>query len=181
MARTMEMNNRAELNKAIYVVLTQLKRDAKEAHKVVKQAGYVIEKGRSSYIVSNPETKRSIYIGDAYGRGNLCVVHGWYKVHRSVFKGSGECKFDFVGCLEKPMNTVYWNSGEYSYNGNRSKAYVRYDELKSARWSVKYEADRIAEYEKQIKELQDKLMKATEQKVRDEFKLAEVRKELGLA
>ena len=180
MAKATEMN-RAELNKAIYKVLTSLKRDAKEEHKLVKQAGYVIEKGRKSFIVSNPETRRSVYISEAarWGR-NSYIIHGYYTVHRSKFDYLN-CKFDFVGCLEKSMNTVYWNSGEYRYNGNRSKAYVRYDELKSVKRSVKYEADRIAEYEKQIKELQDKLMKATEQKVRNEFKLAEVRKELGLA
>ena len=179
MTKATEMN-RAELNKAIYTVLTELKRDCLEAHKMVKKAGYVIEKGRKSFIVINPETRREVYVADPVWRADhgRVIVHGYYRVHRSHFRFGQECKFDFVACLEKPMNIEYWNNLNYP---EKSKAYEKYDKLRSAKWNVKYEADRIAECEKQLKELQERLMKATEAKVRDEFKLAEVRKELGLA
>jgi hypothetical protein len=167
------MNNKDELNKAIYKVLTELKRDCLEEHKMVKKAGYVIEKGRKCFIVSNPETRREIYISERY------IVHGWYRpAHRSMFR-YGQCKFDFVACLEKPINAEYWR--DLHYFQERSKAYEKYDRLQIAKRNVEYEAKRIAECEKQLKELQARLMQATEAKVRDEFKLAEIRKELGLA
>lgn len=180
MTKATEMN-RAELNKAIYKVLTELKRDCLEEHKMVKKAGYVIEKGRKSFIVSNPETRREVYVAEPVWRSDRgrCIVHGWYKAHRSTFRYGQECKFDFVACLEKPMNREYWQ--DLSNSNRKSKAHERYQELHSAKWDIDWEAKKIAEYEKQIKELQARLMQATEAKVRAEFKLADVRKELGLA
>ena len=163
----------SRINLAIWTVVnTKAKKNCKDAVKEVEAAGYVISKdGHKGMTVSNPRTKRFVYV-DYNWRNIEYINYGWYAGQRRQLTA----EFDFVGCLEKPYNTEYHN-----FHDDRSKAYQKYDILQRAKRDVDYEARQIAECEKQLKQLQARLMSATEAKVRDEFKLAEVRKELGLA
>ena len=178
MARTNE-----ELNKAIWKVLnTQYKKDAKEAFKLVEENGYKVWKnGSSTWTVNNPHTGKCIHLEHSYYRSKL--FYGNYTTQVESFRDSKDFKrvaekFDFVNCLKTPYNKVYYDM-LYSMD-NKSKSYDKYDRLKSAKWYLDYETRRIAKIQEDIAKLQAELVRATESKVKDEMKLKEVRKELGL-
>lgn len=171
----------SELNIAIYKVLTtQFKKDAKEAHEAVKAAGYEITKNGGRFEVYNPDTNRWLYIADNGWRG-CRIIHGHYTRQMRIFNSrSAEeiLKFDFVGCLEKPTNEAYYKMIREAEQ--RSNAKQKYERLKSARWYVKYETEKLESVQKKIEELQKELILSAQAKVKYEQKLQECRRELGL-
>ena len=179
MARTNEA-----LNEAIWTVLTtQFKKEAKEAFKTVKENGYEVYKnGCGTWTVHNPHTRRSIHI--EYGRyyRRTTLFHGYYTTQSRTWKDATEervvaTKFDFVNCLKTYQNDEYYRTVN---KDDRSTAKKKYERLTGAKWSVKYENDRIAKIQADIAKLQAELIKATENKVKDEMTLKQVRQELGL-
>lgn len=177
------MINRDELNKAIRTVLTtQYKKQAKEAFQMVENAGYEIYKMGGDWRVKNNKTGRIVYLED--GWRSTFIWHGNRWENRTQCKGSEDTAtmrlFDFVGALEKPLNKDYYTSIAFTYE-NESKARQRYDELKSARRSVKWYDEDINNIKKQMQKLQDELVRKAQYKLEAEQTLKKVRKELGLA
>lgn len=180
MARTNE-----ELNKAIWTVLTtQFKKEAKEAFKTVQDNGYEVYKnGCGTWTVGNPHTKKFIHI--EYGKYNYrtCLFYGNYTTQSKTWKTAEQErivaeKFDFVNCLRTPQNSAYYEARSKCYEESRAKQ--QYNELKSAKWSLDYENKRIAKIQADIAKLQAELISATESKVKDEMRVQNKRKELGL-
>ena len=175
------MINRHEVNEAIYAVLTtQYKKDVKESHNIVEAAGYQISKFNGDWYIHNKETGRKLFAhyskyNDRYAR----------RYAREYIDGNGNAKkakisekFDFVGYLDKPLNTEWNEMKSYSFQENRysKQAYV----LKSARWEVEYHTEKLASIQKQIANLQKDLIYHAERKARGEQDLLSLRKSLGL-
>lgn len=167
------------LNKAMEMVLrTQFKKQVKEAHKIVEEAGYTINKIQGGYQITNPKTGRFIYIRqDGYRKS---IIHGYYNSQQRRIRSEADYqKFDYTGCLNKPINKDYYeqilNEEHTAYH--KSEAMQK---LKSAKWSLKYEEDRIARIQKDIEKLQQDLIRAAMAKARAIDKLNEVKKDLGL-
>jgi len=168
------------LNQAIETVLrTQFKKQAKEAHKMVEESGYKIVKEGGYFTVYNEETGRRIHLtGNGY---RTYISHGCYRNQTKIIKTESDYqKFNYTGCLNKPVNKDYYQQiSDESY-----KAYNRDSEaitkLKSAKWHLKYQEDRIARIQKEMEELQEELISAAGSRVEAMENLNKVRKELGL-
>lgn len=166
------------LNKAIYQVLTaKFKKDAPEAFELVKAAGYDIYKMGGDWVVSNDQTKRTIYL--VYGRRTTCYIHHHNKDCYQDYKATDLFNFDYAGCLNKPVNKEYYTSIEYT-KLNPSKAVQAYEKLKSAKWHVTYHESEEQRILQKIADLQKELVRVTESKMRDRQRYAECRKEVGL-
>lgn len=169
------MVNKKELNEAIRKVLfTQFKKQAKEAHKIVEEAGYKIWKCGGDWRVENEATGRTVYLEDGYRR--TFIWHGPRYVNRSQYNDN----FDFVGALNKPVNKEYYTSIAFTYM-NESKAKQAYKRIQQHVSYVKmYERD-IQDAQKKIAELQDKMVRYATYKAEEERKVKDIKKELGLA
>ena len=160
-----------DMNKAIYrVITTKAKRDAQEAHKVVAEAGYRIEKWNGiGYVVINDETKREVYIQESTGRRgwSSTTLHysrnGWDKRFNNY---SELLKFDFQGALDKPENEAYYAQkrmeAELADGANRWNGKVQ--KLKDARWQAQYEARELARLQEQMEKLQKSIIRETSEK-----------------
>ena len=91
----MEKNN--YLNWAIYNVIThKFKHDVKEAHEIVKKAGFVIEKWNGCYVVKKGE--KYVYVSENKRSGKRYLYR--YGSDNSI-KLNGVIKFDFIGYFDK--------------------------------------------------------------------------------
>lgn len=163
----------AELNKAIFTVITsRFKKDCAEAYKAVTAAGYTIRKGDKSFMVISEETHRHIYLSGDY----LCF--GWYECQRKRIKNVNLFAFDYANCLNTPVNHAWYK--DVRYYADRKPTRVKYDDLKSARWSRDYDVDRLNALQNQIADLQKRLISAAQSVSRSEQKLKDVKRELGL-
>ena len=167
---------RAELNNAIYTVLTtQFKKYAKDAHRAVKEAGYTIDKWCGYYHVKNEATGRclSVETSDGWYRRTY-YVRGCRKM--ATFENYEKLmKFDFVGCLEKSLNADYYQTNK-AYHPTLDK----YNRLKDAKFYVKYRNNDIEKLKKEIEKLQGQINEYTQWVRRDEKRLSDIRKEYGL-
>lgn len=160
--------DRQEINEAIKKVLgTQFKKDAPEAFKIVKEAGYTAYKDRGYfYNVENPKTG---------------------KVLRTRNYG-----MDYVAFLEKPINKD-WQDVQYMKNKPRpiGKAqerhvgiYFRKKDVERHDKYIKEYKDDIAYYMKKIEQLQNDILREMLKKQEAEQLLeeerAKVREEFGL-
>lgn len=176
-----------DINAAIYRVITSsTKKDVKQDHKTVIQAGYRIEKWNGiGYVVINDETKRKVYIQESTGRRgwSSTTLHysrnGWGKRFNTV---NELLKFDFQGALDKPENEAYYSQkrleAEQADGINRWGG--KLDQLKSARRDVKYETEELAKLQEELAKIQNRISRTIEYKVKAEIRLAEVKKSLGL-
>ena len=157
-----------EINAAIYDVLTHMfKKDCPEAHEIVKAAGYTLSRD-NGYEVSNEETGRTIYVTDReyYGK----IHFNWF--HRPARLTN---KFDFVGCLDKPINKKI--IAEY----NPNTAIEKYRRLKSKKWDIEYHEERIKRIKNQMMDLQKQLIHETEMMAKSKVELKEFKQNLGLS
>lgn len=169
--------DRQELNKAILTVLTtQFKKDAKEAHQIVEDAGYEIYKYDGAFRVANKETHRVVY-----------ATWSWYGtyIHSNLrrYKFENEkgkmpvIPFDFVGCLNKAINAespYVWRMEEVN------KATLNYRRISHDKNSIKYAQERIAKIKKEIASLTDELIREVSDLKEAEIRLENTRKDLGL-
>lgn len=177
---------REQVNAAVWQVLMhQYKKDAKEAHEIVKQAGYSIEKLSGCWRVYNEKTGRSVYVNEGNSRSYLCRTTnsdqriGWKAWEPESVRKVAK-KFDLVGFLDKPVNRD-WAAVRQAQSGwamNRFERSAR--QLKDARWSVRHHTDRIKSMQAQIAKLQEQLLREAQEQVKAEQRLQQVRKELGL-
>lgn len=170
-----------QVNEAIYKVITHTyKKDCPEAHEIVKEAGYTFNRC-NGYEVHNPETHRMVYtfVPEHCYRGRLWFSH--YK--RSLELSENTKKFDFVGCLDKEYNKVYWNEVNCCAYGwdEKSPAVRKYEKIRSdLRMAKSYKAD-IDRAMQKIAELQKDIVRYTEYACKYEQSAKELRKEYGLA
>ena len=106
------MNN-TELNRAIYVILTtQFKKDAKEEHKMVENAGYEIWKNNGEWNIENPATHKSIRVSEIKYRymSNDYFRFFYHGYNTSILND----KIDFINCLNTPIKLR-----QYKYYPNK--------------------------------------------------------------
>lgn len=165
------------INEAIFKVLTtKYKKDAKDAFKLVDEAGYRSFKEGGRFEVYNPETDRHIYVTEAYRRSYYTVHTGMYMRQTTNFRREADMKaMDFVNCLEKPVNTEFYREVP------RGRAAGVYEsKIKMPRRMVKSYEDDIESCQKQIEKLQQRIIYATERKAKYEMEIREAKKELGI-
>ena len=172
--------DKATVNKAIRdVIINQYKKNCKEAHQLVEDAGYKITKIEGGWRVDNLETGKFVYLNfkDYNWRKGYALYRCTYygKTAYVNYSDEAECKFDFVNCLDLNRRRYYECA-----SSNKETAVSKYRRLHSAKWSINYDKKRLAETQKKIEELQKDLVRYAKEIVRDEARLEEVRKEIGL-
>ena len=165
--------SREELNKAILTVLTtQFKKDAKEAHSIVEDAGYEIYKQDGSFRVLKKDTHRLVYVKESW---RTTTVYTNLRNYR--FENSRGVRFDFVGYLDKPVNPespYAWRIEELN------KAMTGYRRLSIEKNSVESAEERIRRIKKQIASLTDELIDEVSRLKEAEIRLEQTRGKLGL-
>lgn len=168
----------SELNEAIYQVITNRKKsDAREAHKVVKEAGYTIYKYDYCYGVHSEKTGRTIYVsGLKRGYADYLVCSCWtdYKKLTSL---RNDAKIDYTGILDAEINADYRYVVGYQ---NRRETIEKYDELKWVKDSLEWRKADIERTQKKIAALQEELVRNIEYKCKKEREIEDVRRKLGL-
>lgn len=166
----------AELNKAIYkVISSRFKKDCAEAYKAVTAAGYTISKWHGNFEVKNEATRRSIWLSGDY---NQFLHYGWYDCQKKRIEKINLFAFDYVNCLNTPVNSDWYE--HVRWYGEQRPTREKYDCLKSARWNRDYDKRRLNDLQKQIAELQERLISAAQDVSKSEQKLKDVKRELGL-
>lgn len=163
------------INEAIYkVITTKYKKDMTEAKKIVRGAGYTITKCYGNYWdVSNPATGRVVYLtNDNYSYKGFRINYG----KTIAVKRGEDCKIDFRAALDKPLNKE-WQSLRWVETRPTKK---KYEKLNSAKYSLKWRKQELAETQKKIAELQARLIRETRSIVNAENEVNNVRRELGL-
>ena len=170
-----------EVNQAIFTVLTaSYVKDAPDAFKIVKAAGYVYDKYKynsksvSRFRVENLDTGNLLEIKR---HGHKIGVYRYEKNYhcRDVYFSrdtlSDPIPFDYVGFLDKPTNeSEYWGYKDTTH----SKSTEQYYRLRCAKeWVKDYEGD-IERLNNEMANLQKELLDA--KKV-----LSDLRKEFGLS
>lgn len=134
-----------ELNKAIYEVVTnQFKKNCPESHEKVKTAGYEIAKWNGVFHVKNANTNRV-----------LCMSVNKYNYKRSIsynpYRRMSPLtdKFDFVGCLNKPINQNTIDEYNAGYDRDRNSV-QKYETLRRRRRDIKYHEECIEDAKKAL-------------------------------
>ena len=164
----------AELNKAIWeVLISKFRKDAKEAFKMVEDAGYAFHKnGDGNWVVFNPKTERTIW------RSKYNEI--WHAGIRTLATSRTREEFDFVGCLNKPLNREYDPYGYGYYGRPHNGAREKFRNLEAAKNRVEWTNERIEEIQRQMVKLQKELVNQVEYRVKYEAEVNELRKEYGL-
>lgn len=186
--------NKMELNQAIFYIITHNipKKEMKEQVKLVKNAGYRIEKGgRHNWYVENPVTRK--YVSADVGYSEITLYNNGrfaYKIdiHDCQYRTEywERCHTDFVGIIDKPVNNDWlWvldhkDIGTVRCWWRNTPTQQKCERLKTAKHYVGYRVRDIKETQKKIEELQKELIRLAGEKVKEEQRLNEVRKELGL-
>lgn len=167
------------INEAIYkVLMTQFKKDiGAEALTLIKEAGYEIFKDNGNFNIKNPKTGRYVYIGSNSYNLKVCTYGAGFNRYYPIGYKPENCKFDFAGYLEKPLNTEWYSRYIWA---NYHPTEDRYRTLYNARNTVRYEIEHIARIKKQISDLQADLERSLEYKIKKEISLKDTRRELGL-
>ena len=195
---TYEVTNREvinmELNQAIFYIITHNipKKEMKEQVKLVKKAGYNIEKGgRHNWYVENPVLNKYVSADVRYSEIVIYNNNRFaYKIdiHDCQYRTEywDRCHTDFVGILEKPINKEWLWVLDHKDIGTdrnwwrRTPTQQKCERLKNAKSHVGYRARDIKETQKKIEELQRELIRLAGEKVKEENYVNQVRKELGL-
>lgn len=174
------------LNEAVYkVIATQFKKNMDGADKVVEEAGYRVMKTDGRFAVRTVRENgrcRDIEFGETY-RGYKLIA--WNGNSQRVYRYDtidDLKKFNFEGFLTAPINVAYADAealNEYRYGGY-TETQRKMGRLRDAKSYIRYKADDIKKYKKQIAELQEKIEDAIRRQVQYEDDLRNIRKEYGL-
>lgn len=172
------------LNDAIIqVITTKYKKDALDAHKIVEDAGYKIDKRNGRYYVSNEITHRycnARLTGVDYGKQCWHLDWGSMVCAKKIHYGKPDSiKVDFVNLLNTPYNREAHVS-YYDDKWHNSVAKEKYNRLKQLKYNVDYYSKKAQEIMDEFSRLQERLVDATEDKARSVAKLDAYRKECGL-
>lgn len=167
------------VNDAIYDVITkQFKKDCKEAHQLVEDAGYRIVKIEGGWKVSNPETGKYVFVRtyNWYRRGYEICRNTTFGKLAYANEVKADCKFDFVGCLDCERQPLRENWSRFP-----NKALEQWDRLSDAKWRINWRKKSLKETEEKIEQLQKDLIRYAREIANAENDLKAVRNELGLA
>lgn len=165
------------LNEAIYMVLTtQYKKDAREAHKIVESAGYIINKNNGYFEVYNPKLNKRVHITrNFYSYRHHCgMLNVWCGIKACEMTYEKLEKVDFVGMLNTPRNEEYYRELKWkTINRNRR------EELISCKWNIKYYGDAIDDIKHKIESAQKELIFAVERKTKAIQKLEKIKETIN--
>lgn len=175
----MKERKNIELEKAMNKVLfTQFKKDAKEAHKIVEDAGYEIYKYDGFFGIRNTKRGKNIRINKAlYYRGEVWEVLGRELTAEEI--SNHYLKVDIVDYFTKPVNTEWYRLQNPFYNSDRPTI-SKYNSLEINKEMLVYREREVESLKKNIAELQEKLIEAVEKKIASEVELKKTRERLGL-
>lgn len=171
------------INEAIAKVMTtQFKKDMGEALEIVKTAGFQVEKWDGEWMVRNPETNRTVVIKSNNYRA--WIEYGSVRTLRkevNIRKGLDldEVRFDFEGCLRKPLNRD-WYYLENERRNNRSATMVKYDNLDWKKKALKWRREDVEKTKQKIEALQRELFVEMRNVINAEQELEKLRKDLKL-
>lgn len=166
----------AELNEAIYEVITsKFKKDCPEAFKAVEAAGYRIYKSGGTFTIRNDKTTREVYL--TFGSWSEVLHYGKYTFNTKRIKCNKDLKvFDFVTCLEKPINRD-WVMVRYPEMSTLQK---KKEKLEDARFHHRWAKRHLLETQAEIAKLQQKLIEYSQDVYRSSQELKACKRELGL-
>ena len=157
----MTNERKALVNQAIAkVIFEKFKKDVKDEIRIIESAGYTVHKYDSRLEVSNIMTSKSVRLDDRYSTYHrlskrYAVCYGPYRGMDSGFDSYEDVsKFDFVSCLETPLNKVYWTPENIRYTQYESDRINRYLLAKS---DYDYDMRKISRMEKEIASLKKQL------------------------
>ena len=155
------------------------------ADKVVEEAGYRVLKTDGRFAVRTVRDNgrvRDIEFGETYKGYKLIAWNGnRQKIYRYNTLEDLQ-KFDFEGFLTAPINTEYAEAealNEYRFGGY-TDTQRKMNRLRDAKAYIRYKADDIKKYKKQIADLQEQIEDAIRRQVQYEGDLRNIRKEYGL-
>lgn len=166
------------LNEAIKtVLLCKYKKDAKEAFKMVKDAGYVIYKYGNSWRVENETTNKKLEVRKDYYPSKSYIYYGCYGKLANNFD-----KFDYVSFLNKPLNKNYYEAIEYQSKMEQGNKYYwsRFYQLTQAKTLLAWENQYIKEAQQKVKQAEENLKQCYKNRQDTLDKLNNLRKEFGL-
>lgn len=180
--KSVQVSSNEFLNKQIYIVLTtKYKKEAKEAFNYVEACGYKVSKnGNGTWTITNPHTDKSVWTSEE--------KYSWKGNYRTFYYGIYEkttCrlndKIDFVNCLKIARNDDWIDICNKSYWCSVSPAVQTYqNRIRSAKRMAQSYREDIEKYQKQIAELQEKMMRASVIAAEYDAKVAAAKKELGV-
>jgi len=169
------------INEAIAKVMaTRFKKDMGEDLEIVKEAGFQVEKWDGEWMIRNPETNRTVVIKSNGYRA--WIEYGSVKTLRKEVnvRKLYETKFDFEGCLRKPLNRDWYYLEDARRYDGRSATKVKYDNLDWKKKTLKWRREDVEKTKKKIEELQRELFREMQSVVEAEKELERVRKDLKL-
>lgn len=175
---------RRALNDAmIKVMSTQFKKDAKAEHELVESYGYTIYKYDGSFRIRNNKTCKCIYLKHSSNyRYSWVLDYGDTYADVKRVKSLEELKVvDLVGILEKPRNNVYKALQWGHVDDIHAKYSDRREQLRRAKWDVKYHSDRIDEIQRKLIALQTELLEESKKLAKYSVELDACKKEIGIA
>lgn len=144
------------INEAIFTVITtKYKKDAKEAHKIIDEAGLEAYKRDGAYSVCDPETHKRIDCNILYG--TIYLYTAGQPVQR--IKPQNGQKVDYKHYLETPWN-IDWQNVIYPHPWDRSgsKALQAYERIKDKKRMISNTKERIARIKRDLERLQNELI-----------------------
>ena len=168
-------------NEAIYkVITTKYKKDAQEAHAILKALGLEVYKSEGSFLVKHPKTYKRVEYSFQTGTIFLFTCGNG----TSRIKDRGDCKIDFMKYLETPWNKAHGeildSQSWYYTRYQRSKAIQKFNQIKETRVKIKEAGARIEKIKSQIEHLQNLLVDENLSKARYENDLATLIESFGL-
>ena len=172
-----------EVNQAIFTVLTaSYVKDAPEAFKIVKAAGYEYDKFRGQFRVRNFDTDKVLEIGGFGSRIEVIRYDIKNYDYKSVSISSDDpMLFDYVGFLDKPVNDEYDEYWRYEGRTIHSKSIEQYYRLSNAKRWVKSCEDTIKRLNNEMTDLQKRLSDEKKRLSVEKKRLSDIRKEFGLS
>ena len=167
------------LNEAIFeVITTKYKKDAEEAHEIVKNAGYEVFKRDGAYNISNPVMNKRIEVeSDSYYW--RMTLH--FAVSYKTYGREAAAHVNFVGYLETARNDAYSEFIHRNVYGVYDTAIEKYKTIRSIKYSIMFEEKRIDKIKKQLESLQEELEDAYKAKAYSEMRLEKFKRECKLA
>jgi hypothetical protein len=180
MKNTITADIKNTVNEAIIEVCTnKYKKDARQAHELLEDLGYKIEKWNGCYHIMNKETHRTVTIDLAGGWRTYYVVTGTTKGNIRFDHKADLIKVDYVGILNKPWNTAWVDAQDYRWQNVRPTI-NKYNTLKWKKTCIADVTKDIEKTKKEIEYLQDRLIKLATNKVRYETELQNLRNKFGI-
>lgn len=170
------------INEAIATVMkTQFKKDMGEALEIVTGAGFKVEKWNGEWMIRNPETNRTVVINSNGYR--TWIEYGSVKTLKKEIREIRNLqffKFDFEGCLRKPLNRDWYYLEQDKGYGYRSATKIKYDNLEWKKNTLRWRKEEVERTKKKIEELQRSLFSEMQDVIKAEMDLEKCRRDLKL-